>query len=85
MLLVINLNSVLYRVNLNLLTISSAIWTAFHALHLLFDVYCSQNSDPRSAFATIEKGTGSLTPMLGDRKVSIFSFFATLISFIELI
>ncbi|OWM81859.1 hypothetical protein CDL15_Pgr007897 [Punica granatum] len=31
-----------------------------------------QNSDPRSAFATIEKDTGSLTPMLGDRKVEHF-------------
>ncbi|KAK4745981.1 hypothetical protein SAY87_012293 [Trapa incisa] len=31
-----------------------------------------QNSDPGSAFATIEKGTGSLTPMLGDRKVEHF-------------
>ncbi|KAK4796288.1 hypothetical protein SAY86_028614 [Trapa natans] len=31
-----------------------------------------QSSDPRSAFATIEKGTGSLTPMLGDRKVEHF-------------
>lgn len=31
-----------------------------------------QNSDPRSGFATVEKDTGSLTPMLGDRKVSIY-------------
>lgn len=31
-----------------------------------------QNSDPRSGFATIEKDPGSLTPMLGDRKVEHF-------------
>ncbi|KAI6672025.1 hypothetical protein NL676_006910 [Syzygium grande] len=31
-----------------------------------------QNSDPRSGFATIEKDLGSLTPMLGDRKVEHF-------------
>ncbi|OWM81860.1 hypothetical protein CDL15_Pgr007898 [Punica granatum] len=31
-----------------------------------------QNSDPGSAFATVEKDTGSLTPMLGDRKALDF-------------
>lgn len=32
---------------------------------------CSQTSDPRSGFATVEKDLpGSLTPMLGDKKVS---------------
>lgn len=36
-----------------------------------FWVVYSQNSDPRSGFATIEKDLGSLTPMLGDRKVSV--------------
>ncbi|KAL3751361.1 hypothetical protein ACJRO7_012220 [Eucalyptus globulus] len=32
----------------------------------------SQNSDPRSGFATIEKDPGSLTSILGDRKVEHF-------------
>ncbi|KAJ3693561.1 hypothetical protein LUZ60_009041 [Juncus effusus] len=31
-----------------------------------------QTSDPRSGFATVEKDVGSLTPMLGDRKVEHF-------------
>ncbi|RWR95046.1 SART-1 family protein DOT2 [Cinnamomum micranthum f. kanehirae] len=34
---------------------------------------CRQTSDPRSGFATVEKDhPGSLTPMLGDRKVEHF-------------
>ena len=34
---------------------------------------CRQTSDPRSGFATVEKEVpGSLTPMLGDRKVGSF-------------
>ena len=35
--------------------------------------YCRKPSDPRSGFSTIEKEVaGSLTPMLGDRKVGRF-------------
>lgn len=34
-----------------------------------------QTSDPRSGFATVEKDfPGGLTPMLGDRKVSVYVF-----------
>lgn len=34
-------------------------------------IFFSQTSDPTSGFATVEKDVpGSLTPMLGDKKVS---------------
>jgi len=39
-----------------------------------------QTSDPRSGFATVEKDVpGSLTPMLGDKKVSFLVAWASLL------
>ena len=46
--------------------------------YLFFVIYLCfrQTSDPRSGFATVEKDLpGGLTPMLGDRKVSLLLHF----------
>lgn len=38
-------------------------------------IFFRQTSDPRSGFATVEKDLpGGLTPMLGDKKVSLTLF-----------